>query len=101
MISPTHVIYLFILTSSVTVLVTSARNRSHRSNKNKYNEQLYNSPPVNPDPCYDVDGHAQRCIPDFVNAADGRLVEASSTCGKKPENYCKTVPDELTGGVTT
>lgn len=34
-----------------------------------------------PDPCYDENDRARRCIPTFVNAAFGRPVIASSTCG--------------------
>ncbi|XP_048055517.1 netrin-1a isoform X2 [Megalobrama amblycephala] len=41
-----------------------------------------------PDPCYDENGHPRRCIPDFVNAAFGKEVRASSTCGKTPSRYC-------------
>ncbi|XP_066498141.1 netrin-1b [Hoplias malabaricus] len=41
-----------------------------------------------PDPCYDENGRARRCIPDFVNAAFGREVRASSTCGSPPARYC-------------
>jgi hypothetical protein len=33
------------------------------------------------DPCYDENDRAHRCIPPFVNAAYGRQVVASSTCG--------------------
>ncbi|TGZ37130.1 Uncharacterized protein DBV15_05849 [Temnothorax longispinosus] len=40
------------------------------------------------DPCYDED-RPRRCIPDFVNAAFGATVEASSTCGTGgPTRYC-------------
>ncbi|XP_044736246.1 netrin-1 isoform X1 [Chrysoperla carnea] len=40
------------------------------------------------DPCYDED-RPRRCIPDFVNAAFGIPVEASSTCGQHgPAKYC-------------
>lgn len=40
------------------------------------------------DPCYDED-KASRCIPDFVNAAYGNPVIASSTCGQNgPDRYC-------------
>lgn len=41
------------------------------------------------DPCYDND-RARRCVPDFVNAAYGGHVEATSTCGVRgPERYCE------------
>lgn len=41
------------------------------------------------DPCYDG-GRARRCVPDFVNAAYGGHVEATSTCGVRgPERYCE------------
>ncbi|XP_011207088.2 netrin-A isoform X4 [Bactrocera dorsalis] len=47
------------------------------------------------DPCYD-DDKARRCIPDFVNAAFGAPVQASSTCGlEQPQRYC-----ELSGAGT-
>lgn len=40
------------------------------------------------DPCYD-EGRSRRCIPDFVNAAFGAEVVASSTCGQRePERLC-------------
>ncbi|XP_055013710.1 netrin-1a isoform X2 [Boleophthalmus pectinirostris] len=41
-----------------------------------------------PDPCYDEHGNPRRCIPDFVNAAFGKEVKVSSTCGKTPSRYC-------------
>uniref|UniRef100_A0ACB8EJP0 Netrin-1 n=2 Tax=Sphaerodactylus townsendi TaxID=933632 RepID=A0ACB8EJP0_9SAUR len=41
-----------------------------------------------PDPCYDETGQARRCIPDFVNAAFGKEVKVSSTCGRPPARYC-------------
>ena len=43
------------------------------------------------DPCYDQEdgGSARRCAPDFVNAAFGRQITASSTCGEAgPSRYC-------------
>lgn len=44
------------------------------------------------DPCYDGD-RARRCVPDFVNAAYGNHVEATSTCGTRgPERYCEPGP---------
>jgi len=49
------------------------------------------------DPCYDRDGNARRCSPDFVNAAFGRQIVASSTCGDSSTSsgtgvvrYCAT-----------
>uniref|UniRef100_A0A8C8S1B1 Netrin 1 n=1 Tax=Pelusios castaneus TaxID=367368 RepID=A0A8C8S1B1_9SAUR len=41
-----------------------------------------------PDPCYDENGQPRRCIPDFVNAAFGKEVRVSSTCGRPPARYC-------------
>ncbi|NXQ58928.1 NET3 protein, partial [Anthoscopus minutus] len=41
-----------------------------------------------PDPCYDESGAPRRCIPEFVNAAFGKEVQASSTCGKPPTRHC-------------
>lgn len=41
------------------------------------------------DPCY-ADDRARRCIPDFVNAAFGAKVIASSVCGQNgPSRYCE------------
>lgn len=41
-----------------------------------------------PDPCYE-EGRPRRCIPDFVNAAYGAPVVASSVCGRRgPERLC-------------
>ncbi|XP_025033164.1 laminin subunit gamma-3 [Python bivittatus] len=40
------------------------------------------------DACYDSHGRAQRCMPPFENAAFGRQVQASNTCGSPPETYC-------------
>uniref|UniRef100_A0A182J2J1 Uncharacterized protein n=1 Tax=Anopheles atroparvus TaxID=41427 RepID=A0A182J2J1_ANOAO len=40
------------------------------------------------DPCYDED-RPRRCMPDFVNAAFGVPIEASSTCGRDgPARFC-------------
>lgn len=42
----------------------------------------------NTDPCYEED-RSKRCLPDFVNAAFGIPVQASSTCGLNgPVKYC-------------
>lgn len=42
------------------------------------------------DPCYDAEDKARVCIPDFVNAAYGTPVVASSTCGEQQtQRYCE------------
>nr|XP_060620473.1 netrin-1 isoform X2 [Anolis sagrei ordinatus] len=46
------------------------------------------APAPQPDPCYDETGQARRCIPDFVNAAFGKEVRVSSTCGRPPSRFC-------------
>ncbi|KAL3981906.1 Netrin unc-6 [Acanthocheilonema viteae] len=41
------------------------------------------------DPCYDHAGRPIRCVPDFINAAFGKPVTASNTCGQSgPSSYC-------------
>ncbi|XP_038601857.1 laminin subunit gamma-3 [Tachyglossus aculeatus] len=40
------------------------------------------------DACYDPRGRPQRCLPVFENAAFGREVEVTNTCGSPPEDYC-------------
>lgn len=40
------------------------------------------------DPCYDSDGSATKCQPDFVNAAFARDVKSSSTCGNPISKNC-------------
>lgn len=40
------------------------------------------------DSCYDAQGRAQRCMPMFENAAFGREVQVTNTCGSPPEDYC-------------
>nr|XP_032836253.1 netrin-1-like [Petromyzon marinus]XP_032836260.1 netrin-1-like [Petromyzon marinus]XP_032836268.1 netrin-1-like [Petromyzon marinus]XP_032836276.1 netrin-1-like [Petromyzon marinus]XP_032836284.1 netrin-1-like [Petromyzon marinus]XP_032836291.1 netrin-1-like [Petromyzon marinus]XP_032836298.1 netrin-1-like [Petromyzon marinus]XP_032836306.1 netrin-1-like [Petromyzon marinus]XP_032836310.1 netrin-1-like [Petromyzon marinus] len=53
-----------------------------------------------PDPCSDEAGNPRRCIPDFVNAAFGREVRASSSCGKPPARFCSGgLLEERGGGV--
>ncbi|KAL4617891.1 netrin-3-like [Arapaima gigas] len=47
-----------------------------------------------PDPCYDDNGAARRCIPEFINAAFGKEVQVSSTCGRPPSRSCSIVERE-------
>lgn len=55
------------------------------SKKSNYVQQL----PT--DPCY-TDDRARRCIPDFVNAAYGSKIIASSVCGQNgPSRYCEPI----------
>lgn len=42
------------------------------------------------DLCYDDSGQGKRCIPDFINAAYGRDIHASSTCGDPPTRHCQS-----------
>ncbi|PVD22260.1 hypothetical protein C0Q70_18068 [Pomacea canaliculata] len=46
-------------------------------------------PPRGRSSCYDSAGRAQRCMPEFVNAAFGLPVDATNTCGETRETeYC-------------
>ena len=54
---------------------------------------VYAAQKHSPDPCYTEDGKAKKCIPNFVNAAFGNEVIASSSCGSPPSRYCKTTTD--------
>lgn len=51
------------------------------------------------DPCYNDRGEAQACTPEYINAAFGKPVVASSTCGLSgtPSRYCVTDMDEQGG----
>lgn len=40
------------------------------------------------DSCYDAHGRAQRCMPVFENAAFGKPVRVTNTCGAPPEDFC-------------
>ncbi|XP_055352482.1 netrin-1-like, partial [Paramacrobiotus metropolitanus] len=50
---------------------------------------ISSSPTKPTDPCYDALGKPRRCITDFVNAAFGKEVRASSTCGTPATRYCQ------------
>ncbi|CAJ0583875.1 unnamed protein product, partial [Mesorhabditis spiculigera] len=46
------------------------------------------------DPCYDASGRPQRCVPEFINAAFGKPVIASDTCGlNAPSKFCQLKED--------
>ncbi|KAF6271642.1 netrin 3 [Rhinolophus ferrumequinum] len=45
-------------------------------------------PPAPADPCHDEGGAPRGCVPGLVNAALGREVLASSTCGRPPTRAC-------------
>lgn len=66
---------------------------------NEMYAKMFSSQQNPTDPCYDED-RPRRCIPDFVNAAYGNAVEASSTCGSGgPTRYCDVT--EQPGGSPT
>lgn len=48
--------------------------------KSAYFSQFSLKEPDN-DPCYDNTGRPIRCVPDFINAAFGKPIIASNTCG--------------------
>lgn len=51
--------------------------------------KMFETPNAPPDPCYDEMGHRPtKCVPDFINAAYGRTVDASNTCGIPPTRFC-------------
>ncbi|XP_023674926.1 netrin 2 [Paramormyrops kingsleyae] len=53
------------------------------------------------DPCYDENGAARRCIPEFINAAFGKEVQVSGTCGRPPSRSCSVVEREEKPAVRT
>lgn len=56
------------------------------ANSSKYYNSFLTKSSI--DPCYDED-RPKKCLPDFVNAAFGQRVEASSTCGvNRVERFC-------------
>lgn len=55
---------------------------------------LFSKNQIPDDPCYDDGDDPKRCIPDFINAAFAKEVEASSTCGSPPSRYCTSSSDK-------
>ncbi|KAJ8245802.1 hypothetical protein GJAV_G00260470 [Gymnothorax javanicus] len=53
------------------------------------------------DPCYEDNGAARRCVPEFINAAFGKEVQVSSTCGRPPSRSCSVVEREDKPAVRT
>lgn len=67
------------------------RNRGYIQRNNFYSGSRNDSNiiSVHPTKCYDSRGQAQRCVPEFVNAAFMREVEVTDTCGLTgPSKYC-------------
>lgn len=61
--------------------------------------KMIQAPPPE-DPCYDEE-RAKKCIPDFVNAAFGVPVKASSVCGAKGvQTYCPNAVEGFGGGTS-
>nr|AMY99569.1 netrin [Terebratalia transversa] len=54
---------------------------------------MYDSQQAPPDPCLNEMGYDIQCVPDFVNAAFGKNVIASSTCGTPANRYCTSSTD--------
>lgn len=74
---------------SVVLLFLGSPRGASAGDSDIYNK-MFGAAPLS-DPCYDED-RARRCVPDFVNAAFGAPVKASSTCGeKKPSFFCETI----------
>lgn len=71
-----------------------AASLSCRSALAGYGMSMFAAQTSPPDPCYDEHGNPRRCIPDFVNAAFGKEVKVSSTCGKTPSRYCEATAAE-------
>jgi len=93
------VIFVHTCATSPTLLDRFAASFQHHSSPAAGGSVIPDSlplPPIGvdqPDPCYDQEnsGRARRCAPDFVNAAFGRQILASSTCGEAgPSRYCVT-----------
>ena len=55
--------------------------------------QLFAQQQTPTDPCFLEDGKPTRCIPPFDNAAFGKHLVVSSTCGSPPSRYCKSALD--------
>jgi len=53
--------------------------------------KMFQAEAAQADPCHDNDtDKPKQCVPDFVNAAYGVSVKASSSCGSPPGRHCHT-----------
>lgn len=66
--------------------------RASDSSEHQSWASLFQSDQAPMDPCQDERGNPRRCIPDFENAAFGRNVTASSTCGSPAARLCQVTP---------
>jgi len=90
----------FVIFSITFLLVATSFDVAESKYFNIFSSSSSSVSAANPDPCYDEFGNAKRCIPDFVNAAFGREVKASSECGETPITVC-TPTDVSRNPVTT
>jgi netrin 1 len=78
----------------------AARRRVNRAFLKKFQAEAA----AQTDPCHDDETDKPRqCVPDFVNAAYGVSVRASSTCGSPPSRHCHAAgaPQFFGGGKTS
>lgn len=81
-----HLRLLVVLCAAAMATVVVVAGPAASPSADNYLKMFSAQPPA--DPCYDED-RPRRCIPDFVNAAFGAPITASSTCGTKaPTRYC-------------
>jgi len=84
----------FVLRSPTLLLLLVAARRQTDAAGARFLSASAGSSSTSADPCYDGQRTAQRCLPDFDNAAFSRHVTASSTCGlSTPSRHCWTTKD--------
>jgi len=78
----------------VIILVSLAVPSQARRRVNRAFLKMFEEEAAQADPCHDDETDKPRqCVPDFVNAAYGVPIEASSTCGSPPARHCYTPPN--------